>query len=238
MLNIVICDDDEQFVYDLESILLEYLNNNNFKADIQTFTDPNELITYLNNDENVELLFLDIEFGSMTGIEIGNCLREELHNDLTQIVFVSSKESYAMQLFNIRPFDFLVKPVDHNKVNHIMDEYNRIYRFHRNLFEYHVGKQVYNIDEQAVMYFQSEGRKIIMVTSIGKREFYGKLSDIAEKLKAHSFFEVHKSFIINSRYVSEYGREQVVMTNGDVIPVSRSMRDRLNKLIIEEKWGI
>lgn len=238
MLNIVICDDDEQFTYGLESILLEYLNNNNFKADIQTFTDPNELITYLNTEENVDLLFLDIEFGDMTGIEIGNCLRKELHNDLTQIVFVSSKESYAMQLFNIRPFDFLVKPVDYNKVNYIMEEYNRIYRVQQNLFEYRVGKQVYKIDEQAVIYFESEGRKIIMVTSVGKREFYGKLSDVAEKLKANSFFEVHKSFIINSRYVLEYGREQVVMTNGDVIPVSRSMRERLNKLIIEEKWGV
>lgn len=238
MLNIVICDDDEQFTCSLENILLDYLNNNSFKADIQTFTKPNELINYLNNNENVDLLFLDIEFGDMTGIEIGNCLRKEMHNDLTQIVFVSSKESYAMQLFNIRPFDFLVKPVDHNKVNYLMDEYNRIYRVQQNYFEYHIGKQIYKIDEQAVMYFQSEGRKIIMVTSIGKREFYGKLSDIAVKLKAQSFFEIHKSFIINSRYVFEYGREQVVMTNGDVIPVSRSMRERLNKMIIEEKWGV
>lgn len=238
MLNIVICDDDEQFTCSLENILLDYLNNNSFKADIQTFTKPNELINYLNNDENVDLLFLDIEFGDMTGIEIGNCLRKEMHNDLTQIVFVSSKESYAMQLFNIRPFDFLVKPVDHNKVNYLMDEYNRIYRVQQNYFEYHIGKQIYKIDEQAVMYFQSEGRKIIMVTSIGKREFYGKLSDITVKLKAQSFFEIHKSFIINSRYVFEYGREQVVMTNGDVIPVSRSMRERLNKMIIEEKWGV
>ena len=154
MLNIVICDDDEQFTCSLENILLDYLNNNSFKADIQTFTKPNELINYLNNDENVDLLFLDIEFGDMTGIEIGNCLRKEMHNDLTQIVFVSSKESYALQLFNIRPFDFLVKPVDHNKVNYLMDEYNRIYRVQQNYFEYHVGKQIYKIDEQAVMYFQ------------------------------------------------------------------------------------
>ena len=237
MLNIAICDDDEQFVNSLEDLLYDYLKNNNYKADIQIFTDPDDFIKYL-NDESVDLLFLDIEFEKITGVDIGNNLRKNLHNDLIQIVFVSATESYAMQLFNIRPFDFLVKPVDYKKVNYLMEEYNRIYRVQQNFFEYHMGKQVYKIDEQAVLYFQSEGRKIKMVTSIGDKQFYGKLSEVAEKLKANSFFQVHKSYIINSRYVLEYGKEHVVMTNKERIPVSRPMREKLNKLIIEEKWGV
>ncbi len=237
MLNIAICDDDEQFANSLEDLLYDYLKNNNYKADIQIFTDPDDFIKYL-NDESVDLLFLDIEFEKITGVDIGNNLRKNLHNDLIQIVFVSATESYAMQLFNIRPFDFLVKPVDYKKVNYLMEEYNRIYRVQQNFFEYHMGKQVYKIDEQAVLYFQSEGRKIKMVTSIGDKQFYGKLSEVAEKLKANSFFQVHKSYIINSRYVLEYGKEHVVMTNKERIPVSRPMREKLNKLIIEEKWGV
>ena len=237
MLNIAICDDDEQFANSLEDLLYDYLKNNNYKADIQIFTDPDDFIKYL-NDESVDLLFLDIEFEKITGVDIGNNLRKNLHNDLIQIVFVSATESYAMQLFNIRPFDFLVKPVDYKKVNYLMEEYNRIYRVQQNFFEYHMGKQVYKIDEQAVLYFQSEGRKIKMVTSIGDKQFYGKLSEVAEKIKANSFFQVHKSYIINSRYVLEYGKEHVVMTNKERIPVSRPMREKLNKLIIEEKWGV
>lgn len=238
MFNIAICDDDEQFNSNLENLLFDYLENNNFKADIHTFTNPHELIRYMNNGESVDLLFLDIEFNDITGVEIGNTLRNELHNDLIQIVFVSVKESYAMQLFNIRPFDFLVKPVDYKKVNYLLDEYNRIYRVQQNFFEYHVGKNTYKIDEQAVIYFQSEGRKIKMITTIGNKQFYGKLSDVILKLKANSFFEVHKSYIINSRYVLEYAKEHVVMTNGDVIPISRAMRERLHQSIIEEKWGV
>lgn len=237
MLNIAICDDDEQFANSLEDLLYDYLKNNNYKADIQIFTDPDDFIKYL-NDESVDLLFLDIEFEKITGVDIGNNLRKNLHNDLIQIVFVSATESYAMQLFNIRPFDFLVKPVDYKKVDFLMEEYNRIYRVQQNFFEYHMGKQVYKIDEQAVLYFQSEGRKIKMVTSIGDKQFYGKLSEVAGKLKANSFFQVHKSYIINSRYVLEYGKEHVVMTNKERIPVSRPMREKLNKLIIEEKWGV
>lgn len=238
MLNIGICDDDEQFTNQLENLISKYLEYNDFKADIQTFTKSQDLIKYIQNEENFDLLFLDIELDVITGIDIGKELRSEFHNDSVQIVFISSKANYAMQLFDIRPLNFLVKPIEYNKVEYIMDEYNRLFKFQRNYFDYRIGKQTYQIDIQSILYFQSIGKKISMVTCMGKKDFYGKLSDVYTRLKANSFCEVHKSYIINMRYVSEYCKEQVVMTNGDIVPVSRSMRDKLNEKIIENEWGL
>lgn len=237
MLNIGICDDDEQFTIQLENLITKYLESNNYKADIQTFTKSQDLLQYLKNEDDIDLLFLDIQLDQLTGIDIGKKLRSQLHNDFIQIVFVSLNENYAIQLFDVRPLNFLVKPLDYNKVEFIMDEYNRLFKFQRNYFEYHVGKQVHNTDEQSILYFQSIGKKINMVTYTGKKEFYGKLSDVNERLKAHSFCEVHKSYIINMRYVLEYDKEKVIMTNGDIIPVSRSMRDKLSRKIIDGEWG-
>lgn len=233
MLNIVICDDDEQFVTQLEGLISKYLKYNNFKADVQTFTKSQELIKYIQNEENLDLLFLDIELDGMTGIDIGKSLRSEFYNDSVQIVFISSKADYAIQLFDIRPLNFLVKPIEYSKVEYIMEEYNRLFKFQHNYFDYRIGKQTYQIDTQSILYFQSIGKKINMVTLMGKKEFYGKLSDVCTRINANSFCEVHKSYIINMRYVLEYCKDQVVMTNGDVIPVSRSMRDKLNEKIIE-----
>lgn len=237
MLNIGICDDDRQFTNQLENIILKYLENNHFKADIQIFTKSQDLIQYIQNEEDLDLLFLDIELDDITGIAIGKSLRSEFHNDSVQIVFISSKEHYAIQLFNVRPLNFLVKPIDYKKVEYIMDEYNRLFKFQYNYFEYHVGKQTYQINEQSILYFQSVGKKIHMVTCGGNKDFYGKLSDVYKRLNAQSFCETHKSYIINMRYVSEYAKEQIVMTNGDIVPVSRSMRSALHDKIIENEWG-
>ncbi|MCR5702666.1 MAG: LytTR family DNA-binding domain-containing protein [Lachnospiraceae bacterium] len=237
MLNIGICDDDKQFAHNLEKLIWEYLDSNGSVAEIQTFTNSRDLITCLEKENNIDLLFLDIELNDITGVDIGNMIRRDMHNDFMQIVFVSSKENYAMQLFNIRPFDFLLKPIDYKKVEYIMDEYSRLYMVKQNYFEYRIGKICYKIDEQAILYFQSIGRKISMVTSNGTKEFYGKLSELTPNLKAQSFVVIHKSYIINRRYVSEYSRDSVTMTNGDVVPVSRSMRDKLSEMIIENEWG-
>ena len=66
-------------------------------------------------------------------------------------------------------------------------------------------------------------------------EFYDKLSEIMRRLKDKNFCMVHKSFIINMRYATEYKRDCVVMANGEVIPVSRAMKDNLNKKLLENR---
>ena len=56
-------------------------------------------------------MILDIELARLSGIDVGKFLREENRNFHTQIIYVSSKETYAMKLFSVQPLDFLVKPV-------------------------------------------------------------------------------------------------------------------------------
>lgn len=237
MLKIGICDDDREFITQLEELILKYLENNNFRAEIHSFTQSCELLKYIQNGEMFDILFLDIELDDITGIDIGRRLRSEYHNDYIQIVFISLKENYALQLFDMRPLNFLVKPVEYKKVEYIMDEYNRLFNIQNNYFEYQVGKQKYRIDERSILYFQSFGKKTFMVTNTGQKEFYGKLSDVYARLNNNIFCAVHKSYIINLRYVAEYCNDKIEMTNGDVVPVSRSMRDKLNEKIIENEWG-
>ncbi len=71
-----------------------------------------EYLKFLAEEAPVDLLFLDIKFeDGMDGIAVGKELRADLKNEITQIVYISGLESYAMQLFQNRPMDFLLKPV-------------------------------------------------------------------------------------------------------------------------------
>lgn len=237
MFRVGICDDDIKFAEEFEGYILKYAAQREISADTQIFTDEQDLYRCIQTEGAFDLLFLDIELNHTTGIEIGKRLRSDLKNEVMQIVFISIKESYAMQLFDIRPMNFLVKPVKYEKLAYIMDEYNRLYRFRQNYFEYQVGKKKYGINEQLILYFQSQGKKIIMVTLEGEREFYGKLSDVIEQLNSSCFCAVHKSYVIHLGYVAEYSKDNVHMANGDIIPVSRAMRNHLNRKLVENRWG-
>lgn len=235
MLRIGICDDDENFLKELERELSKYADGKDIMAEIELFAEASLLLAALEKRGLFDILFLDIELKQGTGIEVGKKIRSDLKNEVMQIVFVSSREQYAMQLFELRPMNFLIKPVGSKKAAYIMDEYNRLFGFESRFFTYKKRKQEYKVNEQCIIYFQSQGKKIKILTQDGAREFYGKLSDISAGLNPHLFCQVHKSFLVNSRYVLEFRAREVEMVNHEIIPISQSMRKEVNQWILKNK---
>ena len=65
----------------------------------------------------------------------------DLRNEITQIVYVSALEEYAIQLFQNRPMDFLIKPIKQEDIDKIMNNYIHVFgKKEKHVFEYRVGK--------------------------------------------------------------------------------------------------
>lgn len=231
LFRIAIYDDDEIFATKLEKNIIKYMNGQGEKVDLDIFYHEKELFQAINEEGYYDILFLDIELGETTGIEVGKKIR--LNMKKTKIIYVSSKQDYAMALFKNRPFDFLVKPVSYQELQDVMNEYKSIYGFKRHFFEFKKNKKKYLIEESEIMYFQSSGRKIIMHTVDEEITFYDKLSEIEKRLESKQFCVPHKSFIVNMDYVKIFKGNSVQMANGEEIPISQSKREQMNQKIME-----
>ena len=119
------------------------------------------------------MLFLDIELWKMTGIEAGSFIRNRLEDRRLQIVYISGKASYAWSLFKTQPLDFLVKPIRQEQVDEVLDLAVKILGRNETKFAYQSGRDYYYISYGDIRYFVSEGRKIRIVTTQGKRSFTG-----------------------------------------------------------------
>ncbi|MEE1258418.1 MAG: response regulator, partial [Lachnospiraceae bacterium] len=115
MYRIGICDDEIEFCTEIGEFVQKYAEKEKITVKTEIFTSGEALFETMNHENTFDLLFLDIELGGINGVEVGHRLREKVENEAMQIIYVSSKESYAMQLFQIRPFDFLTKPVNMEK---------------------------------------------------------------------------------------------------------------------------
>lgn len=101
MLKIGICDDDIAFGCQIEEYLKRYAQREIIEIETLVFISGEEYAEYLSKESALDILFLDIDFGKrMDGIAVGRIVRADLSNEVTQIVYVSSKESYAMQPFS------------------------------------------------------------------------------------------------------------------------------------------
>ena len=120
MYRIGICDDDKILCSALEEQIYELSKELAIKIEIDVWYSGESIENDLKKGIELDLLFLDIELVQNNGIAVGNFIRNELEDMQTHIVYISSKESYAMQLFKVQPLDFLIKPVPVEQIKEVL----------------------------------------------------------------------------------------------------------------------
>ena len=175
MYNIGICDDGENICTSIENMLLRYSEEKNIQINTNVWYTGERLQNYLKSGNHLDILFLDIELFKMTGIEVGTYIRNVLDNMGLQIIYISGKASYALQLFKTQPLDFLVKPISQEHIDYAMNMAIKIIKKRNERFEFRQGKDYYYIAMGDIVYFESKGKKIKIITSHDTYEFYGRL---------------------------------------------------------------
>lgn len=223
MYKIGICDDDKILCSVLEEQIYELSKEIEIKVDVEVWYCGESIQNDLKKGIELDLLFLDIELVQKNGIAVGNFIRNEMEDIQTHIVYISSKESYAMQLFKFQPLDFLIKPISAENLKEVLIRSVKQKSRADTYFDYQKGNSVFRVPVRNIAYFMSMDKKIIIVKKDGKEEFYGKLKSIAKNLPA-DFLMIHQSYIINQTYVSEYSYEIVKMVNGETLNISKPYR--------------
>lgn len=233
MFNILICDDEPVTCSYIEDTLCNYAQKNGIAMNIEIFYTGKALFEYINQNSGTDLLFLDIALPDINGADIGKELRKNINNETIQIVFISAKEKYAMQLFKARPFDFLIKPLDTDMIIDVFENYRSVYGRSQNYFEYKVGKSTEKIIASEIMYFMCDQRKICIVTNKEKRYFYENMKELHKRISLEGFWSVHFSYIINVRYVKQFKKKEIIMCDDSRIPISNAYKKEITKKIMQ-----
>lgn len=233
VLKIAICDDEISICNQLEDTLDKISKTFLKELEWDVFYSGEELCTHLYKDNYYDLIFLDIELKKMNGVAVGQVIRENLLNETTKIVYISGKETYALELFKVRPFDFVIKPFDYDKIEKVIKTVLRVTQREYTTFQYTVHYKTYSISTRDILYFESRNRKITMHKTKGTAEFYGKLEDIHKKLQKFKFIQIHKSYLVNYNHIIKLEYNQVTLSNKKILPISQSNRSRIRKVYIE-----
>ncbi len=95
MYRIGICDDDYLFCGQIEKYLEEYAQQEEIEIQSEVFFSGEDYLKYMKEESAFDILFLDIELQQINGIIVGQMIRAEKANEVTQIIYISSKENYA-----------------------------------------------------------------------------------------------------------------------------------------------
>jgi len=228
MYNILICDDEKEYLEILTSHVREYMDKHYIECDITATVDP---VSISHSNIVFDLAFLDVQMDGIDGISLAKELRSR--NSKLALFFVTNYEEYQDDAMDLQAFRFFEKPFDEKRLYSGLDKaMEYIDGAYVDVFLYGDGiQQRVLVDD--IMYITRNNRKVVMVTQSEDYTTKESFDDWCNKLPQLFFYPVHKSFLINLHYVEKYSYSEVYLTNGTRIPIAPRKRALFHKFWFE-----
>ncbi len=227
MINAIAIDDEPPALAVIESFCKE----SGLVTLQKTFTRPSEAQKYLKRFPT-DLLFLDIQMPSLSGIDFYKGLEQE-----TMVIFTTAHSQFAVEGFNLNAVDFLLKPFTYERFFQAVSKANDFYNYNRqadkpqtqylfiradySLIKIAVPDIVFieGLDDYLKIHLQNQKTVVARMT----------LKTMLEKLPAKEFIRVHRSFIVPFSRI-ENVRNKTIRLAGEEIPLGSSYEEEFFKV--------
>lgn len=228
--QIGICD-DEEYQIKLNGIYLKELSSKNgWEMEYHGFKSGANLKKYLEK-KKLDILFLDIDLGEESGIQIAAQLA--IKYPKLVVVFVTGHREFAGEAFEVEAMGYLVKPYDIKKMERILhkallqvtalntqDAPREIVITDENL------KKKIRLDE--ILYVQRQVSRSVIYTKSKTYHVYETITSLYERL-GDGFIRVNQSEMVAGKEIAEIRGNKVFLKNGMDFSIGRTYRqDILN----------
>lgn len=225
MVNIAVCDDNKVTLDFLSREIDRLMNENLIEHDTHKFITGGELIEY-HLESKIDIVFLDIALPDIDGFEVAKKIRSK--SERTYIIFITTNESLVYDSFEFQPFYFIPKAEPEVTLRRLE---KAIEMLNNNLIAskpieipLSFGKKEM-VNPMNILYIKSSGNNIVYYLGDNRTiKTRRKLDDALKELSSRLFLRLHKSCIVNMRYIQEinFPKSYVIMSDGNTVNISRS----------------
>ena len=208
-MRILLCDDDPAVLQQMERLLRKFFQQIGAKPpEIALYTDGEKLIQ---SRDTGEIAFLDVEMPGLSGIYTGERLKKA--NPRIKIFILTSYMDYLDEAMKFHVFRYLSKPVDEKRLFRNMKE--ALYQIEMETEPVPIETKDGIIVRQAeeIVYIETDRRKTNIITVDQVYETVHPMRDWDALLQIGCFFQTHRSFIVNMRYVTAFTKDIVTLAD-------------------------
>ena len=241
MIKVLLIDDEKHALVTLEHYLKSFKEIEILEC-IQDSRLAKERITILKPD----IVFLDIEMPYLNGFEV----LQQFETLSFKVVFTTAYDQYAIKALKLNALDYILKPIEIDELKQAIEKYHQ-----QELLT--TSEQVSNVAKFAltqmsdtlalstlkglifikiddIMYFSASNAYTFVVMNNGDKHLVSKSLAVFEEVLLDNpiFFRVHKSYLINLKFISQYIRGEggeIIMQDKTSVVLSRNKKqDFLN----------
>lgn len=155
-----------------------------------------------------DVVFLDVEMPGMTGLEAARLVLDR--RERPAVVFVTAHERYAVEAFSVEAFDYLVKPVEPERLARVVERLTRARRRETPPLEkiavVSAGGAKTLLDYDAIHWIEADGDYSRVHTYDRAFLATSSLRQLEESLPSARFARIHRSHIVNLAKVAAVRR--------------------------------
>ena len=217
MFSIALCEDNSLQREELKNNLSKVLDEIGVEYKLLTFETGEDLLREY--PENLDMLFLDIQMGELTGMETARKVRK--YDDKVEIIFITALWDYIQKGYEVRAFRYLIKPVKFKELqeqvtacveNILHKRYTYITIKDKN--------NVLKIRTEDILFLETFERKVIIHTNSQDYMVKMSMNKLEKELNNKGFFRCHTSYIVNLIKIEEIKKDYLLI-NKFTLPVSK-----------------
>lgn len=220
-MKIAVCDDEIRFVDAVCPMIEQWAKERGMKLTLYRFTNGDDLID-AHRSECMDLIILDVIMPLLSGIDTARELRNT--NQTVPIVFLTSSREFAVDSYEVKAFQYLIKPVDRGILTRTLDDFLRTVNPPKAFFTAKTADGFCRIVIADVDYLEAQNKQVLFHLSDGRtlavRELFSRCAEIFSP--ENGFCCCHRSYIVNLGNVEQFSKTEITTVHKAVIPISRN----------------
>ena len=196
---------------------------------VEGYSSPEALIGALQAGRLYDVFFLDIVMDRLSGLDVARAIHA-LSDRPYSLVFTTNSADFALEAFNVSAVDYLLKPLDDEKIRRALGRCHIFRAAAPHTITLTWNKTNYRIVRDDITYIESYAHVCVFHADQRQYSAYMTMDNAMRLVSDRAFIRCHKSYIVNLRHIRTINGSELILTDGAVIPVSRSMRRQIQGL--------
>lgn len=218
-MNCIIVDDEPLARSEMRSLVTEIS-----KIEILgEFSNALSALEFL-KDNDIDLIFLDIEMPLVTGLEFAEMLPKK-----SLIIFTTAYSQYALKSYELEAVDYLLKPIDPQRLEKAIEKAilytgllskdtvkNTVESNTADFLFIKAERRFYKISFSDIKFIEGLKDYVVIHTKQQKLITAMNLKTIHQKISGESFIRVSKSYVVNMNYIDSFDNHNIYLEDSEI----------------------
>lgn len=151
------------------------------------------------------------------------------------LISIISSEKYILELLDLHKSYFIKKNMLKENLIIVDECINNFKNSRSSYIDIISNYEHIIINIHSIIYIESYGHDVIIYTTTGEIKCRKKISMLFKELEYFGFIQVHKSYLVNIKYINTANSYEIILSDSTTLPIGRKFKSKIKSRLLSQK---